>query len=186
MVAWLKTIPAWLRWLFVGAGSLLSTFSSRLPESLQDAGLCLGVFVLVVALVSLFFAKSNSLASGAHDGPDWPIRQVYFHIDPSVLDNNRWEAVGADIQNRLATGSIKAWGQLDDGQLRPLTPIPQEFWAKADLMDNFFLEGNRTEELIHAQLYDTTSRTRTSYRNLRFNGAEVLRAWPSKWPPRQR
>jgi hypothetical protein len=115
--------------------------------------------------------------------PDWPIRSLFFHIDPDVLEEDggpHWETVERDVLNRLSTGQLRAWGELADHGSRPLTPIPRRFWATATLTHMFYEEGERYEQLIHAQTTGPTPRV--SYRNIRFNKIEALAIWPKRQP----
>src|SRR5258708_68836 len=54
-------------------------------------------------------------------GPDWPIRELFFHIRPDILDQvktREWEAVGRDVLARFSTGQLQVWGR----QISPPSP----------------------------------------------------------------
>jgi hypothetical protein len=50
---WIEAVPRWVKIPFALAGFLLSAFSSRLPEALQDIGLGLGLILLVGGMLAL-------------------------------------------------------------------------------------------------------------------------------------
>jgi hypothetical protein len=50
---WIEAVPRWVKIPFAVAGFLLSAFSSRLPEALQDIGLKLGLILLVGGILAL-------------------------------------------------------------------------------------------------------------------------------------
>jgi hypothetical protein len=92
---WIEAVPRWIKIPFAFAGFLLSAFSSRLPDYLQDFGLWLGLVVLVGAIIALFLhgirdffgwwskkaekpTPQEARASSTKDGLiDWDYRGIF-------------------------------------------------------------------------------------------------------------
>jgi hypothetical protein len=71
----------------------------------------------------------NALKSVDYSGPDWTIRELFYHIMPEGLtktDNH--EKVGLDVMDKLSTSQLTAWGRRAPG--RPLELIGFLFWSK--------------------------------------------------------
>ncbi|MGE0008849.1 MAG: hypothetical protein AB7S92_25120 [Parvibaculaceae bacterium] len=188
------SLGGWRFWLLTSLGgfgiSLMMSYSQGIvPESWYPTLFFIGAAIALISVVLfvLFLAtlfKRPKVAKPTIAAPDWPIRSLFFHIDPDVLEEEdvgpHWENVERDVLNRLSTGQLRAWGELADGGNRPLTPIPQEFWATATLTHFFYEEGERHEQLVHAQTAGPPPHV--SYRNVRFNKAEALAIWPKRRP----
>lgn len=115
-------------------------------------------------------------------GPNWPIRDLFFHIDPSILKNcyrSPEKEVAADVLDRLATGQMHSWGRFT-GSNGALISIPQDFWKDAEWVMMFF--GPDDADLVHARYRETN----TGYRDVQFNRDEALAIWPRSiktvWP----
>lgn len=117
--------------------------------------------------------------------PNWPIRDLFFHIDPSILKNpyrDPEREVGRDVLDHLATGQLHAWGRPTGGN-GALVPIPQGFWKVGEWVMPFF--GEDDAEQVHAR-YPASN---DGFRNVQFNRAEALAIWPKSiktaWPDYQ-
>ena len=120
--------------------------------------------------------------------PDMTIRELFFHIEPSVLDDDgskpsACERVGRDILDQLSIGRVTAWGRempeegsLDEMVFKGTSPqeIGKDYWAKTDFTYLFFTEIG--QHVRHT--YPPHGSGLPSYSDLQFNRAEVLRIWP--------
>jgi hypothetical protein len=118
--------------------------------------------------------------------PDWPIRDLFFHIKPDLLENTHtpaspWETIGRNVIDRISTGQIQVWGRPVDFQ-RTLTPsplmlIPADRWERAEFTYFFFTED--ASQAVHV-ICDRPGRGSDpwKYRDLQFNRAQVLGIWP--------
>ncbi len=132
-------------------------------------------------------ATRHSRSLGPHDtpfssahidqGPNWPIRSLFFHLCPDILSNERqdlWDEIGIQVLDKFSTGMLMAWGRPDTGAGRPLCPIEPSYWRDAKLIHTFFLPGADHEGLVHAR----SEKTGEGYRDLRVNRMQVLSIWP--------
>ena len=114
-----------------------------------------------------------------HVIPDWPIRNLFFHIRPDLVDDSEakaWKTVGDDVKDKFSVGSLQVWGREIDrnSQRLSLVEIDKKFWAHARFSYWFLAEGH--EVLMHAET-DSTS-IRLQYADLRVNRSQALALWP--------
>jgi hypothetical protein len=141
--------------------------------------------VFVVEVGSHFLPKweqrnSTTVPAKIYGGPDLPIRELFFYIDPDCLGNSGKNAIdiGNDILDKLSTGQIAAWGRdANAGRRPPLVKIGNDYWAHAQFNYSFFhQEGNDEEVFIDAEPRGRNDVP--SYGDLQFNRAEVEAIWP--------
>ncbi|UVK42794.1 hypothetical protein BPNPMPFG_004512 [Mesorhizobium sp. AR07] len=143
--------------------------------------------VLLVAGIAWFIRdfivkrRPRDLAQGKL-GPNWPIRDLFLHIDPSITKNPYRDPeteVARNILDYLATGRLHSWGRFT-GSNGALVPIPEDFWKEAEWVMMFFDPDDA--EQIHAR-YPASNK---GYRDVQFNKAEALAIWPKSittiWP----
>ena len=113
-------------------------------------------------------------------GPDWSIRDLFFHIDPNVLEDDNpknrspWEKIEAQLKDRLSVGQLKAWGRLaDQGSRQPLTPIPETYWKNAALTFWFFNHEGNIEQV------QVVGKASGDYADVQFNKHQALMFWPN-------
>lgn len=111
--------------------------------------------------------------------PDMSIRELFFHIDKDILDNDRWETADIDVRDALALGRLKCWGRKvrDDilrRELSALQEIDKKFWERGSFTYDFFEDGR--ESRTHAIGRDDVFRL--EYADLRVNRAQVQGIWP--------
>jgi hypothetical protein len=73
--------------------------------------------------------------------PDWPIRELFLHIQPDLLDNpndTSWERVGNDLRDAFALNLVKVWGRPITGGIgkllgerQTLRLIDPSYWHSA-------------------------------------------------------
>lgn len=124
--------------------------------------------------------------SGASIGPDWPLHELFYHIDPNLLDDANeaaWERIGNDLRDAFSVGRLKVWGRsVQDGigkmlgERPALTPIETSYWWAAHFTYSFFDEtagdAPHTYTDKHSGLPD--------YTDLQVNRTEALKLWPGE------
>lgn len=125
-----------------------------------------------------------------HDsGPNWPIHDLFTHIDPNLLSRtddevgNRWDEIGNDIRDQAALGRLKTWGRTMPrgadsvlGQRTTLRLIEPSYWTMAFFTYSFF--DNTAGDAPHTYL--EVGRSGVEYTDLQVNRAEVLKLWPGE------
>lgn len=179
-----KYAPWWAKWAALGGSGIVSWSLQTKFAGHETELLVLGAGLIFIALVGAVLGwKKRHFSSAPPIIPDWPIRDLFFHIDPDAVDETEtrkdaWLKVGRDILTRLSTKQLEAWGEPSGISSPRLVPIPQRFWESADFTYMFFGEGERYKELVHAQSQDSDGRI--EYRNLTFSRTEALAIWPGK------
>jgi hypothetical protein len=122
-------------------------------------------------------------------GPDWAIRDLFFHIQPSLLDNEKakaWEQVGRDVMDRFSTGQLRVWGRRVMPPARRREPLAEiddrKYWARAQFT-YWFLKNDGDRLASHVA---PISNWRGSgpmspdpdYADLQVNHAQALTIWP--------
>jgi hypothetical protein len=118
---------------------------------------------------------------GVH--PDWPIRELFFHIRPDLLENPNeaaWESVGNDLRDAFALNLVKVWGRpVADGIAKMLGEQPvlrlieSSYWHSAHFTFAFF--DDTAGDAPHT--YTDRESSLPEYTDLRVNRAEVLTVW---------
>ena len=149
---------------------------------------------LVLAPARLYweqFRKAESLeadlavARGSADlGPNWPIRELFFYLEPDALDRPHeklWERAGEQVRDALSLGRLTVWGRpsktkLGDwvGERAALRPIVKTYWEKAFFTYTFF--ETTAKDTTHC--YADRDTGRPAYADLQVNRDEVLKLWP--------
>lgn len=113
--------------------------------------------------------------------PDWPIGDLFWHIDPNISDDDdsepgrRWERVGLDVMDKLSTGRLIAWGRPERNSA-PYRLIPADYWQKAQWTYWFIQRGGISDDLVHCHLIANLP-NREQYRDVRVNKAQALNLW---------
>jgi hypothetical protein len=96
-------------------------------------------------------------------GANWTVYELFQHIDPDFLDNNRWEKVGDELRDALSTGRLCMWGRLKEtdsgswvGPRAALKPIEKTYWYNAYFTYFFFHE--QTSDGVHCYADRKTGR----------------------------
>lgn len=129
-------------------------------------------------------------SSTGEEVPDWPIADLFSHIDPDVLNRDpnasRWEIAGQQIRDALGLGRLKSWGRpLETGleQHGARTPVPPPkrirpyYWENADFTYTFFDE---TRPFGVADTIVNGPSRLPNYFDLRVNRAKAMELWPRK------
>lgn len=123
--------------------------------------------------------------SNAATSPDWPIRDLFFHIDPEVLEStnegDNWIAVEEQFLDAASLGRIQVWGRpVDTPRLLqtsnpPLEPIEAEYWRDVTLAHNFYQAGSQSTD---TQTYPRSkSNPVRKMSDLRVSRAQALTVW---------
>jgi len=134
-----------------------------LLASLGTTWLGIFVFQLVAAPAKFYWAQweraerldqdlTAAVASKSElvdEGPNWPIHEVFSHLEPDVLNpaHERWETVANELRDALSLGRLRIWGRLYKtelgewiGERAALRPIDKTYWYKAFFTYLFFDE----------------------------------------------
>jgi hypothetical protein len=132
------------------------------------------LIVLPYRLWKANVAEINALRAIDYTGPDWTIRELFYHIMPDDLtERDNHEIIGLDVMDKLSTGQLTAWGRRDRG--RPLELIGFLFWPTARFTYWFLADGHDEEE--HATSHSLLTNDET-FRDIRVNKGTALRLWP--------
>jgi hypothetical protein len=112
--------------------------------------------------------------------PDWPIRELFLHLRPSLGTDNdtAHEGVAMDIKDKLSQGQLKIWGRRKThwGDPLPLSEIDRAYWQDADFTYWFLAGYNENEQTC---LHDAHKETVLPiYLDLQVNKAQALALWP--------
>jgi hypothetical protein len=133
--------------------------------------------VLIVLPYRLWKAnvtEINALKSIDYTGPDWTIRELFYHIMPDGLTKaDNFEKVGLDVLDKLAAGQLMGWGRRVRG--RPLQPIGLLFWAQAKFTFWFLAENH--DDVEHARSHNLMAEDE-AFSDVRVNKGMASRIWP--------
>ena len=113
---------------------------------------------------------------------DWPIRELFFHIQPDLLDrpeNAAWERIGNDLRDAFALNLVRVWGRpiksgIGLGGDKPvLRLIDCGYWHSANFTYAFF--DSTSGDAAHTSTEPNSGLP--DYTDLRVNRAEALVAW---------
>jgi hypothetical protein len=120
-------------------------------------------------------------------GPDWPIHDVFTHINPDLLVRvdegvgDSWDEIGNDIRDHAALGQLKIWGRPVRnglgrmlGEREALRLIEPSYWTMAFFTYSFF--DSTAGDAPHTYL--EVGRSGVEYTDLRVNRAEASSIWP--------
>jgi hypothetical protein len=152
--------------------------------ALSTIQLWTGALVIAIAEVLIILpyrlwkanvTEINALKAINYNGPDWTIRELFQHIMPDGLtERDNHETVGLDVQDKLASGQLLAWGRRANG--RPLQLIGLLFWEQANFTYWFLADGHDGEE--HAISHSLLTVANEAYRDIHVNKGSALRIWP--------
>jgi hypothetical protein len=115
--------------------------------------------------------------------PDWPIQELFFRLDPKILNEPNqanWEVIGRVLIDNLSIGRLRSWGRRYLGSLEAternstLVEIPSEYWMKGgDLSYMFF------SERYAYHTYPPSPSDLPQYADMQLSKAQALGvAWP--------
>jgi hypothetical protein len=131
-----------------------------------------------------FELKAQTISSGL---PDWPIGELFCHVDPDVLDRTAegepYQVVANKLKDAFALNQLKIWGrEVDDaglgkmlGEIKPLTLIDPAYWQASHFTFNFF--DSTANEQPHTYVDQRSGLP--EYTDLQVNRAEAISIWPS-------
>lgn len=93
----------------------------QIPAMLAHVPLFWGVVVLALIIVAWAFEASFRahrrivpITADPTPKPDWALRDLFLHIDPYQLDDQKaeaWKAIGREVIDQLSIGRLPAWGR---------------------------------------------------------------------------
>jgi hypothetical protein len=119
--------------------------------------------------------------------PDWPIRDLFFHINPNVLDTQPndeapWQTLGNSIRDAFALGQLKVWGRRALDSLAPvlgehsvLVEIEPTYWQDGEFTYTFFHDDTNNRPQTH--IWGLNKQDLLTYTDLRVNRAQAERIW---------
>jgi hypothetical protein len=131
--------------------------------------------------------RARAAGEDLEDGPDWPIHELFSHLEPDVLDQPqqvRWKNASEKIRDASSLGKLRIWGRLFKtdkgewvGERASLREIDRIYWQKA-FFTYWFFDENAGDNAAHC--YADRSSGIPAYTDLRVNRAEVLKLWPGE------
>jgi hypothetical protein len=116
-------------------------------------------------------------------GPSWTISELFLHIDPDFLEENRWEKIGDELRDDLSAGRLCMWGRLIEtdsgswvGPRAALKPIEKTYWYNAYF--TYFFFHKETSDGVHCFADRKTGRP--AYTDLQVNRRQALALWPGE------
>jgi hypothetical protein len=131
------------------------------------------ILILPYRLWKANVAEIERLKAIDYSGPDWTIRELFYHIMPeglTMVDNH--EKVGLDVMDKLSTQQLLAWGRCDRG--RPLELIGFDFWSRSRFTYWFLADDHDEQEHAVSNNIMTPNDT---FRDIRVNKGTALRLW---------
>ena len=195
---------AWLLGALALWGVLYWRGYELMPPQTMPGIIFLGAISFVVAWLIVFswrlmgapyrfhqimLVKLQSLQSttASETGPNWSIKELFFHLAPEALDHPKealWSKAGDQIRDALSLGKLRIWGRPFEtklgkwvGERAALRLIDPSYWQKAYFTYAFFYA--QTED---AHCYADRNTGRPSYTDLQVNRAEALALWPGEPP----
>jgi hypothetical protein len=120
----------------------------------------------------------------ANPRADWPIYELFSHIQPDLLDRPdeaAWDRIGNDLRDQFSMGNLKIWGRPVEngagrllGERSALQRIEPSYWRSAHFTFAFF--DNTSGDAAHT--YVGRNSGLPEYTDLLVNRAEALRIWP--------
>ena len=117
--------------------------------------------------------------------PNFPINELFLHIDPNVLGRNNnvntFDLIGDDLRDKLALGQLKIWGRpcissLHGGR-HTLREIDPKYWNFAHFTYIFFDDTAPKDE---PHTYVDHGHNEIAYTDLQVNRAEAMAIWPPR------
>jgi hypothetical protein len=123
-------------------------------------------------------AESYWAAHNAKTG-DIPVEHVFYWIDIGILDDSKWEIVGADLIDKLHLGQLKAWGRRvsPHGHVGPLTEINKLMWEKMRFNYQFFYDVSPSRP----QTWSPNEGS-SEFAGIVFNADQIAAFWPAPVP----
>ncbi len=110
--------------------------------------------------------------------PDWPIRNLFFHIKPNISDAE-FNDVAAQVIDKFSTGQLDCWGRpIVDSDRLPLVPIDYQSWQYLRL-SHWLLDAGGDGMVLQADKRKQNSPV-PQYTDLQVNRAQALTIWPLK------
>jgi hypothetical protein len=166
---------------FLIGGTLLTTFSDRLPDSIQEWGLWIGIFALIFGAVAFLYTewKKRFFKGNAPSERDWNPHQA-FHWAKDTKKVNQ-DNIFSGLTQAAADGKITIWGRKNCSNLdssmfehtRRLEPISKEFWIKNSLYNPRFIFDPNEDGIREATIPERGEYTNERYSDLRLSSKEV-------------
>lgn len=106
-------------------------------------------------------ATQNAMPADTGKYPDWPVKDLFFHIRPDILEHEtgeeraNWEKVEKQFLDAASVGRLQVWGRSFDEKgmaglvsgdnSGPLQPVPAIYWRDVTLAHNFYSEREPTK-----------------------------------------
>ncbi|MBA2590594.1 MAG: hypothetical protein H0U98_18435 [Alphaproteobacteria bacterium] len=176
--AFLFSPPAWTIFPLVIGGLLLILWDFRRNPKVvhhRSATVQLSGIGMVAEMGAI-----QEQAQADRSQPDWPLRNLFSHLKPSLLQTKSqadFDAIADEIIDKLSTGQIMAWGRaIGASRTLPLAGIPEGYWLHAKL--NIWLLDDDGGNVLQAAPADLSAPDKTQYREILINQAQVLEEWP--------
>jgi hypothetical protein len=129
----------------------------------------------------------RATADGQLAGPNWPIHELFSHLEPTALDEhekNLWEDASLKIRDAASLGRLRIWGRLFKtdhgpwvGERASLREIEPAYWEKA-FFTYWFFDATAGDDAAHC--YADRNDGIPAYTDLQVNRGQVLELWPGE------
>jgi len=151
----------------------------KLPLTLEQGQMVVGA--LLLAAMFWWFHKQRLRFETPY--PDMTIRDLFFHIDPHLLNDEKsgWSRVAREVQDALSVGRLQCWGRrIGQGAPQPrhrstIQEMERSVWATGDFTMWFLDEKN--EQLTHFVSKPAPFENH-EWADLRISKEQALRVWP--------
>lgn len=117
--------------------------------------------------------------------PDWTIRELFYHIDPEILDDadsNAYRKNLKEMKDAFSLNRLRVWGRQRDaqglgeilGEDAPLVEIEPSYWRRSHFTLSF-LDPSSDES---AHTYVERGVELPEYVDLRVNRSKAMSVWP--------
>jgi len=190
----------WNNWV-AGMSGLIGVaafmFAPWLPNvSAQTIALCTAFAGIIFAAYRVWKSERERVIAleiqletkAIESDTKWPIHDLFYYLKPDIVDGDPnetlWVAIGQLVRDKLALGTLKAWGRptkadligelVGDEEMAAPEPIGEDYWRRAKFSYTFLSRSGQFE--IHTY---PDKKSDPAYCDVQLNKAQALLIWPT-------